>query len=163
MVRQDGGSEVAIRASRPGDAERAVAITAEVFGPVSLDAMIEQMLGRAGVSWQEIKADAVRKEFAANPAGCFLAEIGGEAAGYITTAIHVAAKRGLIPNLAVARGAQGKGVGRKLLLAALDYFRRQGLRQAKIETLACNEVGQHLYPAVGFREVARQIHYVLSL
>ena len=37
------------------------------------------------------------------------------------------------------------------------------LSQAKIETLATNDVGKHLYPKLGFREVARQVHYVMPL
>ena len=37
------------------------------------------------------------------------------------------------------------------------------MAMAKIETLAQNERGQALYPRCGFREVARQIHYVMPL
>ena len=46
---------------------------------------------------------------------------------------------------------------------ALEHFRSLGLAQARIDTLTCNEVGQHLYPAMGFRELARQVHYVMPL
>jgi len=45
----------------------------------------------------------------------------------------------------------------------LDYFRREGLAYAMIETMAQNEAGQHLYPACGFVEVARQIHFARRL
>jgi hypothetical protein len=34
---------------------------------------------------------------------------------------------------------------------------------AKIETLEQNSIGRHLYPSIGFIEVARQIHYALPL
>ena len=34
---------------------------------------------------------------------------------------------------------------------------------AKIETLEQNPIGRHLYPSVGFIEVARQIHYAMPL
>ena len=34
---------------------------------------------------------------------------------------------------------------------------------AKIETLDQNPIGQKLYPSLGFREVARQIHYAMRL
>ena len=34
---------------------------------------------------------------------------------------------------------------------------------AKIETLVQNPVGSHLYPSVGFQEVARQIHFAMPL
>ena len=49
------------------------------------------------------------------------------------------------------------------LSIAVDFFRAQGLSHAKIETLDQNAIGQHLYPSCGFREVARQIHYVMQL
>jgi hypothetical protein len=32
-----------------------------------------------------------------------------------------------------------------------------------IETIEGNEIGEHLYPACGFAEVARQIHFALKL
>ena len=34
---------------------------------------------------------------------------------------------------------------------------------AKIETLEQNPVGRHLYPSVGFIEVARQVHSAMPL
>ena len=34
---------------------------------------------------------------------------------------------------------------------------------AKIETLEQNSIGRHLYPSLGFIEVARQIHYAMPL
>lgn len=34
---------------------------------------------------------------------------------------------------------------------------------AVIETMAQNEAGQHRYPACGFVEVARQVHYARRL
>jgi len=37
------------------------------------------------------------------------------------------------------------------------------MTHAKIETLAQNAVGCHLYPSVGFEEVARQVHFVMAL
>ena len=45
----------------------------------------------------------------------------------------------------------------------LAYLRGQGMEAAKIETLAQNAVGSQFYPSVGFREVARQIHYLMRL
>jgi ribosomal protein S18 acetylase RimI-like enzyme len=38
-----------------------------------------------------------------------------------------------------------------------------GLSHARIETLDQNEIGQTLYPSMGFEEVARQVHYCLDL
>ncbi|MBI2505616.1 MAG: hypothetical protein HYW07_20580, partial [Candidatus Latescibacteria bacterium] len=46
---------------------------------------------------------------------------------------------------------------------ALDYLHRQGMEAVKIETLAQNAIGSLFYPSMGFREVARQIHYLMRL
>ena len=54
-------------------------------------------------------------------------------------------------------------MGRKLIEFALQHFRESGLTHAKIETLAQNAIGEHLYTSLGFREVARQIHFVAEL
>ena len=42
-----------------------------------------------------------------------------------------------------------------------DVF--SGLTHAKIETLAQNAIGNHLYPSLGFVEVARQVHFLAKL
>jgi ribosomal protein S18 acetylase RimI-like enzyme len=59
--------------------------------------------------------------------------------------------------------SQGKGLGRRLLEHALEYLRQQGMECARIETLEQNPIGSHLYPGLGFEEVARQIHYAMRL
>jgi len=56
-----------------------------------------------------------------------------------------------------------QGIGTLLIRYALDHFRSLGLTHARIETLQQNEIGQSLYPQLGFQEVARQIHYCLRL
>jgi len=156
--------EVVIRQARAADLEAMIAITADVFGAYSIDSKIEQMLGRGGEEdWVALKAANIRRAVELRGRSCFVAEAGGRVVGFVTTAIHGPASRGTICDLAVAGDFQGRGVGRRLLLRALDRFRELGLKHAKIETLACNPVGQHLYPSVGFREVERQIHYAMRL
>ncbi|MGN6546994.1 MAG: GNAT family N-acetyltransferase, partial [Aureliella sp.] len=61
------------------------------------------------------------------------------------------------------QAARGRGIGRQLIEHALDYFRREGMSFAMIETMVNNPVGQHLYPACGFVEAGRQIHYAKKL
>jgi ribosomal-protein-alanine N-acetyltransferase len=157
-------ASVTIRTAQRRDCDAIVAITEAVFAPVAVEALIEKMLGRTGgASWVHIKAEVIRNDLKRNPEGCFVAEIGGKVAGYVTTTINTLASRGIIDDLAVAADCQGRGIGRRLLETALAHFRSLGLKQAKIETLACNEVGQHLYPLLGFREVVRQIHYIMAL
>ena len=157
-------SDVLLRPAGPGDVAAMAAITAEVFESASIDAKIEAMFGRGGLAgWAELKARGIAHDVRDYPGSCFVAEISGRVVGFVTSAIDRAASRGRIADLAVAAGCQHLGIGRKLLLRTLDRFRELGLKHAKIETLATNRAGQHLYPSVGFVEVARQIHYVMSL
>jgi ribosomal protein S18 acetylase RimI-like enzyme len=51
---------------------------------------------------------------------------------------------------AVAAQAQGKGVGRKLLLAAIEYAGKHGLRRLRLCTQPAMLAAQHLYAATGF-------------
>ncbi len=153
-----------IRPATPDDLSVIVAITEEVFAPFSIDAAIEKLLGQSqAASWIDVKAQDIGRELDENPDACFVAEIDGRVAGYVTNKINKLASRGVIANLAVAADCGGRGIGRKLLQQSIGHFRKLGLKQAKIETLACNPVGQHLYPSVGFKEIARQIHYIMAI
>jgi ribosomal protein S18 acetylase RimI-like enzyme len=140
------------------------AITVEAFDGVSIDRNIEEQAGPInGRDWKWRKAKHIDDDVAREPAGAFVAELGGEVVGYITTWHDTDSGIGNIPNLAVDRDQRGHGIGRKLIEHALAHFRQLGLRYARIETLAQNPVGQNLYPSLGFREVARQIHYGMPL
>ena len=148
----------------PADADVVVAITREAFDGVCMDQAIEKLLvPLPGLPWRDLKARQVRREITHGPGNCFVARIGDQVVGYVTTRTLIPGLRGQILNMAVAAAHRGKGIGRELLNQAIEHFRRQGFRQVKIETLVSNEIGSHLYPAVGFREVARQIHYVMEL
>lgn len=158
-------SSFPIRTFRPADLPRLQEITAQTFGPVSIDRNMEQRLGPFGAGgWQARKLAAIADDCRAQPDGVFVAEhAGGEVVGYVTTRLNPAASIGWIPNLAVDPAHQGRGLGRALLLHALDFFRTSGMQVARIETLEQNAVGQSLYASLGFTEVARQIHYAMRL
>ena len=154
-----------IRPYRLNDLSRLQEITADTFGPVSIDRNMEQALGPFGQGdWRTRKTAAIADDCRAQPDGVFVAEDGrGRVVGYVTTRLSAISRIGWIPNLAVDPAHQGKGLGRMLLEHAIQFFRRSGMEVAKIETLAQNPVGQKLYPTLGFEEVARQIHYAMRL
>jgi len=162
-----------IRPFHPSDLPALKAITTEAFAGVSIDSGIEQIFGQIqGHNWQWRKARHLDADAAREPAGIFVAvldpEIGGgnggnEIVGYITTWQDREAGLGHIPNLAIRPEYRGHGLGRRLIEHALAHFRSAGLTHAKIETLAQNAVGNHLYPSLGFQEVARQVHFVARL
>ena len=154
-----------IRPYQPVDLPRLQEITAETFGPVSIDRNMEQKLGAFGQGdWRARKVGAIADDCQAQPDGVFVAEdAAGRVVGYVTTRLNPLSGVGWIPNLAVDPAHQGRGLGRALLEYALEFFRRSGMQVAKIETLEQNPVGQKLYPSLGFAEVARQIHYAMRL
>jgi ribosomal protein S18 acetylase RimI-like enzyme len=153
-----------LRKYRPSDLETLRRITAICFEKVSIDKNIEDKFGViADVDWKQRKMSHINDDVEANPEGVFVAEIDGEIAGYITTRVNHWTKIGGIPNLAVHPKFQRQGLGKQLINAALDYFRAEGMRYARIETLEQNPVGAVFYPKMGFVEVARQIHYVRPL
>jgi ribosomal protein S18 acetylase RimI-like enzyme len=153
--------EIIIRIALASDLNGIVELTEKEFRSASIDAKIEDMIG--GTPWIQTKALVLKAELEKNPDGCFVALMDGGLVGYITTAVVSIASRGVIANIAVSSKLQGRGIGRKLIARALGFFKDIGLHQAKIETLASNQVGQHLYPSCGFREVERQVHYIMPL
>ncbi|HUG90974.1 MAG TPA: GNAT family N-acetyltransferase [Planctomycetaceae bacterium] len=153
-----------IRAFRPDDLPALKQITVEAFDGVSIDQGIEQVFGPInGHDWRWRKSRHLDEDAAREPDGIFVAEDDGRIVGCITTWHDAEAGIGHIPNLALAPDYRGRGLGRRLIEHALDHFRRLGLTHAKIETLAQNAIGNHLYPSLGFREVARQVHFCADL
>jgi ribosomal protein S18 acetylase RimI-like enzyme len=153
-----------IRSYEPSDLEHVKRLTTEGFVGVSIDHGIEERFGRInGRDWRWRKARHIDEDVARDPAGLFVAEDEGQIVGYITTWQDREGGIGHIPNLAVAASHRNQGLGRMLIEHALNHFRAAGLTHAKIETLAQNAIGNHLYASLGFVEVARQVHFVAKL
>ena len=153
-----------IRCYLPKDRETLKEITAICFEGVAIDHNIEKRYGIiAGMPWQERKKQHIDLDIEANAAGIFVAEENGVVLGYISTRISSDTKIGSIPNLSVLPEYQNQGIGQKLFKAAFDYFNDEGMAYVRIETLDQNKVGQHLYPKLGFQEIARQVHYIMPL
>lgn len=153
-----------IRPYRPEDLPILKQMTVEAFDGVSIDQGIEREFGLINEhDWRWRKARHLDEDVARDPQGMFVVEIDGQIAGYISTWCDREAGIGHIPNIVFAPVYRGRGLGRQLINYALDHFRRQGLTHAKIETLVQNDVGNHLYSSLGFREVARQIHFAADL
>ena len=155
-----------IRPCRAADLPEVIRLTLEGFAGIAIDQNVERRLGLGtinGHDWRWRKARQIEEDARIHPAGILIAEVSGRPAGYVTTQEDRDAGKGRIVNLAVAAAARGQGIGRRLIEHALDYFRREGLAFAMIETMENNPVGQRLYPSCGFEEVGRQIHYACKL
>ncbi len=155
---------ITIRGYKRRDNDRIRELTLEGFDGVSIDQNADRLLGLdTEPLWETRKWAGVKAELEASPSDHFVAELDGEVIGYITTNPQPGAGIGQIPNMAVDARYRRRGVASRLIEHALEHLRSCGMRVAKIETLVQNAQGQTLYPRFGFREVARQIHYVRRL
>lgn len=153
-----------IRPFREDDREALHRITVASFGDVSMLVTAQELFGRPkGKSWQSLKKAQIDDDCAASPDGVLVAVEGDEVIGFATTRLNPDTGIGQIPNIAVHPAHQGKGVGTALVNAAFAYLGEHGMTHVRIETLEQNEAAQHLYPRLGFREIARQIHYMMEL
>jgi len=153
-----------IRLYRPEELPLLKEMTVEAFNGVSIDQGMEREFGPInGHDWKWRKARHLDDDERRDPRGIFVAELDGRVVGYISTWQDKEAGIGNIPNIVLVPECRGKGIGRKLIEHALDHFRKSGLTHAKIETLEQNDVGYHLYTSLGFREVARQVHFLAPL
>jgi ribosomal protein S18 acetylase RimI-like enzyme len=153
-----------IRTFQPSDLDELKRITVEGFEGIAIDQSVENVLGiLSSHDWRWRKSRHVDEDVEANPQGVFVAEESGEILGYISTRVDYESGKGRIPNLAVDKSKRGQGIGRSLIEYALEYFRKEGMSFAMIETMENNPVGQYLYPSCGFVETCRQIHFAKKL
>lgn len=129
------------------------------FESASLDKIIEDKLGNAvGMSWWERKSLDIRREIKANPKGVFVKIVNNHIAGFVTTFIEAESKTGRIMTLTVHPDFQKKGIGSELINHALNSFKEQGLKLARIEVLEDNTGALNLYRKLGFQDMAPQMY-----
>ncbi|HOQ98276.1 MAG TPA: GNAT family N-acetyltransferase [Anaerolineae bacterium] len=84
-------------------------------------------------------------------AGGYVWEQQGRLVGNVTAAPEGADGRWFVSNVAVHPSLQGRGIGRRLMEAALEGIRRRGGRQVLLQVRTDNEPAQRLYRRLGFR------------
>ncbi len=77
-------------------------------------------------------------------------EVEGRAAGYLTCHDR-ASNRSSIGLFAVSAGARGKGLGRDLVLGALDWCRDHNSTEVSVVTQGANIAAQRVFQRCGFR------------
>jgi dTDP-4-amino-4,6-dideoxy-D-galactose acyltransferase len=87
-----------------------------------------------------------------------VAECGGAPAGYLTCHVE-AGQAGSIGLFAVARQFRGRGLGRQLIGACLEYFRGQKAERVTVVTQGRNVASQRLYQRCGFLAARVQVWY----
>jgi len=157
-------SEVIIRKARSADHEELADITRRVFIDRCLECRVEEFLGpQGGRRWDEQKLRTLRYELRTPFVHTLVAEVETVVVGYLTFEVQQDTRTGWVRNLAVDTPWQSRGVGTKLLDAALREFGQRGLKFARIETLSSNEVARAFYRHVGFTEVAERVYLYKTL
>jgi ribosomal-protein-alanine N-acetyltransferase len=87
----------------------------------------------------------------------WVAELNGSLAGIVIG--RVAADEFEILNLAVGKSRRRRGVGTRLVTAALDFARIAGAKQGFLEVRASNEIAMAFYARIGFRFCGRRRNY----
>jgi GNAT superfamily N-acetyltransferase len=94
--------------------------------------------------WNQTEADWQRF-LDLEPAGCFLAESDGTPVGTVTTCTF--GPVAWIAMMLVDPALRGRGIGRALMMHALDYLEGQGVRGVRLDA---TPMGQPLYEKLGF-------------
>jgi ribosomal-protein-alanine N-acetyltransferase len=99
-----------------------------------------------------------KQEMGENPVARYLvAEEAGRILGF--AGAHIILEEGHITNVAVLPGARGKGLGRKLLQALMQYAANLGARYLTLEVRESNAVAISLYASFGFVKVSVRKRY----
>jgi ribosomal protein S18 acetylase RimI-like enzyme len=86
-----------------------------------------------------------------------VADDGGEVIGYAYAAVEgydymaLRGPAGVLHDVIVDPGHRGRGVGRLLFEAALEFFRSRGVPRVVLSTAEQNEAAQRLFASTGFR------------
>jgi dTDP-4-amino-4,6-dideoxy-D-galactose acyltransferase len=79
--------------------------------------------------------------------------------GYLSCHWQMTCREGQIGLVGVSPEVRGRGVGRKLVEAALDWFRTQGAHKVAVVTQGNNRAAQRLYEQCGFLSHELQLWY----
>lgn len=82
---------------------------------------------------------------------------GRKVVGYI--GVWVILDQSHLTNVAVAKSAQGQGIGKALMLAAEQLVRNKAGKRIILEVRPSNEVALHLYRSLGYYEISRRTAY----
>ena len=101
-----------------------------------------------GLNSLDDSMEGIENYLARNPGTCFVAVEQGGIVGTILTGHD--GRRGTISHMAVSPDCQGRGIGRRLVEAALSALREQGINKVNLVAFAANEKGNAFWEKMGF-------------
>jgi ribosomal protein S18 acetylase RimI-like enzyme len=132
-----------IRQMREGDVEAIMGIEVEAFG-----AWQKQLYGQASPlpKRTHINIQVCRIK---DPQGCFVAEVGDSPVGFIFS--RTWGKVGWFGSFSVLPKFQGRGIGKQLISASINYLRKAGAQVIGLETMPESPYNLGLYLKMGFQ------------
>ena len=94
--------------------------------------------------------EGIARYLARNPSTCFVATQQGRVIGAILAGHD--GRRGYIGHTAVAPAFQRQGIGRRLVEAALDALRAEGIHKVNLVVFARNQQGNAFWEKMGFTQ-----------
>jgi ribosomal protein S18 acetylase RimI-like enzyme len=101
-----------------------------------------------GLNNVDDSVEGISKYLKRNPNTCFVAEEGDEILGAILTGHD--GRRGVISHTVVSEKYQHQGIGTKLVDAALEALKKEGITKVFLVVFARNEKGNSFWEKYGF-------------
>ncbi|MGY5858916.1 MAG: GNAT family N-acetyltransferase [Candidatus Thorarchaeota archaeon] len=122
---------------------------------------ISEVLRDPNMTWQERKTKQNHDLFAEHPEWVWVLEQNSNIIGFVTFKINYDRGLGIIDNNGILPQNAGKGLGKFMYRHVLDYFRKEGLNVAFVETGLDDPhiPARKAYEAVGFDRSAPVIFY----
>ena len=125
------------------------------MGREDLDAVTAIEAATFAIPWSR---ESFRQELERNVAARYLvAEADGQVVGY--AGAWVILDESHITNIAVAEAYRGRGIGKQLTQALLQYLSNLGASYATLEVRVSNLRAQNLYKGLGFVSVGKRKRY----
>jgi len=122
---------------------------------------ISEVLRNPGVTWQERKTKQNHDLFTLHPEWVWVLEHGPNIIGFTTFKIDYERSLGIIDNNGVLPQYAGQGLGKFMYRHVLDYFRKEGLNVASVETGLDDPhiPARRAYEGVGFDRSTPVVYY----
>jgi ribosomal protein S18 acetylase RimI-like enzyme len=150
------------RLASPADYSALKAMVIEAFEPITWQKKLDQDFGPLnGRDWRQRWSARLDNIFRTQIV--LVGESADAVAAMATATIDRETALGFVDVLAVSREFQGQGLGRQMLRGIIDHLKSLGCHFVHLDCLTNNEVGNSLYEAEGFIEVARHIRWFKKL
>ena len=101
-----------------------------------------------GLNTTDDSREGIAKYLRRNPNTCFVAEENGELVGVILSGHD--GRRGFIHHTTVRTGYRGKGIGKKLVDAAMNALEAEGIHKVALVAFEKNVLGNTFWEKAGF-------------